>query len=441
MDLTTSHFIQLIGALLGGILVYALLFILPEKIIVSALILLIPFPFINSRYGSSNMILIYLTILVFILKSRIKWLPIFDSFLLIIFVYLISMSLASSSIFTNNLFYVISIGSNILIFFIVYNFVINIENPQYVITLFVWLNFAIVLYCVFQLCMGLEEYAFMGIKEFSIKQNRGDYRLMGPFNSEITAEYLAMQCILLSYLLLKGQQVVWKKLLLYGLMAANFGLLITTGTRGGLILLAIGWMLFLYFYRSAFNLRSIVIIVVLMPLVFTMLSFLVIKYTKFNLLFERLLNTHIEGGMLDTRTLVWPIAWQAIKQKPVLGHGPYQQRSGEGHPSNPDIIPYPHNLYLFLLYTLGVCGLIAYFVFGLRIYKRLKKGTKIHCQDPFLDGLPLLGIILFVMFLIDQIKIEFLRAYLSNYQQYIFALFATFLASSDMLHKGERESS
>jgi len=51
----------------------------------------------------------------------------------------------------------------------------------------------------------------------------------------------------------------------------------------------------------------------------------------------------------------------------------------------------------------------------------------------FLNNLPRLGIILLTVFLIDQIKLEFLRFRLTDFQHFIFMLFGAFLAFSDKL--------
>jgi hypothetical protein len=67
----------------------------------------------------------------------------------------------------------------------------------------------------------------------------------------------------------------------------------------------------------------------------------------------------------------------------------------------------------------------------------LRRATGIACGNGFLEGIPCLGIILLMMFAIDQIKIEFLRYDLSDYQHYIFTLFAFFIACADLLYNGK----
>ena len=65
---------------------------------------------------------------------------------------------------------------------------------------------------------------------------------------------------------------------------------------------------------------------------------------------------------------------------------------------------------------------------------------KIGCRDHFLNGLPKLGIIILTVFLIDQIKLEFLRVKLADYQHYIFMLFGAFTAYADIILNKENEN-
>lgn len=444
MDLTTSHLIQLLVALLAGLIVYVLIFILPERTIVSALILLSPFQFVDSRYGSANVVLTYMVAFAFLIKGRLRWVPLMYSFLLLCTAYLLAFLSVPNANVADHAFYLISIGSNVLIFLITYNFTVHVDEPRFALKIFIWLNAIVALYCAVQLFTGFDEhFSLGGISGLSLRR-AWDGRLTGPFKgTEMIAEYFALQIIFLAYLLLKGD---WRRKWFFSLLiAANFGFIIASGTRGGLFTLAFGGGLFVFFYRKAFSMRHILMACLLIPLAIAAVSFVIIRYTKFDTMFERLAETRIEGGVPDTRKFVWTVVWQASKQKPIFGHGPRFRLQGDKwieekkKSLTPDITPYPHSLYLFLFYTLGACGLFAYAVFGLNFYVRLKKGMSTSHREPFLAGLPRLGSILFLMFLFDEIKIDFLRYMLSDFQHYIFALFAVFLGLSDVLCKGRHD--
>ena len=163
-------------------------------------------------------------------------------------------------------------------------------------------------------------------------------------------------------------------------------------------------------------------------------SFVMLKYTDFNVLYARLAGTEIEGFVPDDRK-GWKYVVERIADRPVLGHGPRIVRREEYDqpPRNwpMDFINwYPHNLYLFILYTTGVVGLLAYGIWASSYWIALCRLRRRWDDARYrvAKGLPTLGMIVFVAFLVDQYKVEFLRHYLLDYQHYLAALFGMFAA-------------
>ena len=88
---------------------------------------------------------------------------------------------------------------------------------------------------------------------------------------------------------------------------------------------------------------------------------------------------------------------------------------------------YPHSLYLYILYTIGIVGFLAYTNLAVNYWRRLSRTRRLGRNYQGIGkGLPTLGMIVFVLFMIDQFKIEFLRPYLLDYQHYIAAIFGMF---------------
>lgn len=166
----------------------------------------------------------------------------------------------------------------------------------------------------------------------------------------------------------------------------------------------------------------------------SVMSFIILKYTDFNRLYERLEQTEFEGGMPDTRSGGWSSAWEAIKERPLIGHGPRLRLYMDDIKKIPGhtYIPYPHNLYLYLLCTVGIAGLAAFITFIARIIIRLGFAIRRKTQDAYLNGLVKLGLLITVVFLVDQIKMEFLRFSLLDYQHFIFMLMAIIVAIVDI---------
>ena len=88
----------------------------------------------------------------------------------------------------------------------------------------------------------------------------------------------------------------------------------------------------------------------------------------------------------------------------------------------------PHSLYLFLLLTIGIVGFTMYMIFFFLLIGRWWKWRRQQHDDPMIEGMPRLALVIMFVFLITEYRIEFLRFTVNDYQQYMFALWATMLA-------------
>ena len=194
MNLTFGHYLQMSITLIFAIAIFVFAFILPEIIIVTAFILLIPFQLIDSYYGSLNMVITYILGFALILNKRIKKFPLIVPILFIFLSYLITMSQVKTSLYFDNLVYLISVGSNFVLFYIVYNFMMNLNNYKYFFKVLVVLNILIIIYSFLQMQFGFSSHAFLDIGELTIKGSKElfsagkqilERRLRGgPFASE-----------------------------------------------------------------------------------------------------------------------------------------------------------------------------------------------------------------------------------------------------------------
>ncbi|MBK6350401.1 MAG: O-antigen ligase family protein, partial [Proteobacteria bacterium] len=151
-----------------------------------------------------------------------------------------------------------------------------------------------------------------------------------------------------------------------------------------------------------------------------------ISYTGFGRMFERLGDvTETENGVPTTRSLTWPIAIEKIKQHPWVGEGPFFVDAGTAEELGwlrSEMSPYPHSLYLFLLRTIGVIGLIPFVWFFIQAWRILYATLKREPVDDYSSALLRLGLILIVAFLVAQVTLEFNRVATIDYAQFIFAL-------------------
>jgi O-antigen ligase len=164
-----------------------------------------------------------------------------------------------------------------------------------------------------------------------------------------------------------------------------------------------------------------------------------IHFTDFNILFGRFLGTRFDGVTPDTRR-GWPAVMEHIRQKPILGHGPrLVVREEPGVPltwPKGEIDFYPHSLYLYILYTTGLVGMLAYgtWLLGYLVLLLRKQGGKKNANE-FLSGIPRLGIVELLILLFDQLKSERLRADLLDYQHYVAALLGVLLGGKMLARK------
>lgn len=438
---STGNSIQLILALTIALVFFVASTAGYARFILLALILFVPFQPITSKYGTINMVVTYLlapAIFLAYFRERsiqTKNLPLIIPFTILLFAYLISWALAPTGklFFTRYLLYMIQLGSNVLLFYMCYVFFKRESDLKLFFRILIFSNLLVIAYSLLQLAAGGAQVSFFGISDLSLHANRTDQRLVGPFNAVgITAEYLVIQSMILGHYIVKTGE--FRKLGALMLLA-NITILIGTGNRGGFIcsILAVG--MFMYLYRRNLGLQRIMLTGLGFVLLVSLASFFLIRYTEYNVLYDRLLGTEIEGVTPDTRS-GWDLVLEQIVDRPVTGHGPriVRRMEFENPPQNwPKANEYltywPHSLYLFILYTTGAVGIFAFMNWGIAYWMMLvREKNRNQFATGLGAGLPALGMAIFVIVLIDQLKIEFLRYNLSDYHQYLAVLFGMFAA-------------
>lgn len=352
--------------------------------------------------------------------------PLLVPFLLILMAFVLSWTQANSALFNANLFYLVMLSSNAVLFYMTYHYIRNESDFEWMIKLLIISNLLVIGYCILQIFIGFGKFSFLGLQELSLTQNRSDNRLVGPFDAVgITAEYLVIQCIIIAHHLFSTKKHFFLSIFI---IFSNLAILIGTGNRGGFISLFLAIFLFLIFFGKVLGLKKVISIFIGTTLFLAMASYIMITYTKFNVLYTRLAKTEIHGITPDTRA-GWDVVVDKIKNKPILGHTPRYVTSAEKGvtPSmfQGQIDFYPHNLYLFILYTLGITGFAAYCSLWFKYFTGFAF-LKLENANNFTKGLKKIGIIIFLVFLFDQLKVEFLRYYLLDFQHYIATLAGIF---------------
>ena len=132
----------------------------------------------------------------------------------------------------------------------------------------------------------------------------------------------------------------------------------------------------------------------------------VARYTISGSLFERAINTTFERGVVpENRVLTWEGAIERGMENPIFGQGPgwdFAKGLTKGY--------WPHCLYLFYFNITGLFGLVAFLFLIARLMKSTFSGVRSSLATaPFPEALMKIMHVVLVVFLFDQIKIEYLR--------------------------------
>jgi O-antigen ligase len=150
--------------------------------------------------------------------------------------------------------------------------------------------------------------------------------------------------------LLRPIFTTWPFILLIG------AALIQTGSRGGLLALAAGFMTFVL-RRGTIRTKLLNAIALLL-----VLGFVFVAALQSDIMRARFEET-LEEGDLARREQIYPTAWQMFQEKPVLGWGPiastYELGMRLGHPE--EETKNPHNLILYALVSTGLVGALPLF--------------------------------------------------------------------------------
>ncbi len=431
MDFSSSQWLQLNIAAVLAVIALIIVYTAPTKWVVTGLILIIPFQIISSRYGSLNIYLIYLIAFVFMLRGQIRELPLIGFVAAIVLAYAISLSQVPPVTRADHLLYLFFVGSNFLVFYLIYNYYRCYPNVRGFLYLLVILNVLILIYSAVQLIVGLNPNSPLFGGEIGLRPPREDGRLTGPFGVVgLTSEYTVISVFVLGFMLLTMSMTVKAKAIFSVLVLGNLAVMIATGNRGGIFALVICGVFFLFLFRKELGGRGIAIALGGIALAFSLAAAIIINYSDFNLLFDRLAETEVdEAGLPDTRSRTWQVTWARIQEHPIAGQGPQASLSESTYerPGAPQSVSLPHNLYLFLWDTIGVLGLLAYLAFFFALYNKYAS-SKSDGGDPVASGLPRLAMVLLLVFIVDQMKIEFLRSNATEYQHFMFMLWGAFVA-------------
>lgn len=430
-----TEVVQLTIILLFATVLFTVVYSLPQIIGAVALLAIIPIQPIETRYATANVLLTFVIFIAMLVKRENVRLPLLPQFLILLFCYLLSMSFVHKALYVNHATYMVALVSAYMVMCIAYDVTFRFKESSNVVMVLFAMNIIVIIYCAIQFAAGPNvKIVPFGIQEMTMIPARADNRLVGPFAATgTTSEFLIILIFLIIHQYFYTRQR-WQRYGLVALATANLLFLVATGNRGGFLSLIGGALLFLWMFRKELGVKRTIGIVSAGGVLLALTSLVLINYSDFGRLYSRLQATELEGGIPDTRQRTWPEAIAYIKERPLLGHGPrYMMHGAADGVTYPgwEYRSYPHNLYLYLLSTVGVVGFVAFFLFFLtplvRSIKLQRRLNPHSYESTFLKT----GILIMIVILIDQLKVEFIRMNLVDYWHFIFALLGILLAMGD----------
>ncbi|MEM7280886.1 MAG: O-antigen ligase family protein [Pseudomonadota bacterium] len=421
-------------------------FIVDRKVLVYLLVGILPLSFTTS-YGPANVYLILGVAGIDLLKSLGRqnngqplslW-PI-ALLVLLVFAYLASfsanywyMEFPKGFFKSSPTLALLTMASCVALFFLVVSTIETLREAKILLGLSIVAYFLSAGAAVFQILDPTNIYFyeyFTHYQSIAVQESRGGVRVYGTLGEyELFAEYSAIVVVLCLYFALRPGLSLPARFMCFIPVAASFYFLMMTKTRGALIALtlALGYMLIAQVRLIGVARTSMIVAVIVSLYAGSYLLFS--NAGNYNTIDHLTAGTNVslKSGNFDTRTRVWTKATKVFVESPQN-----EQLWGKGPgipPQAADLDTYPHSLYLYTLLSVGAVGLMGYlFWFGFLLVGSPPGGAEQIRFAVFLKAA-------LILFLIDQLKIEFLR--LPAYQHIIWVLMAlVFIANKQGFREG-----
>lgn len=259
-------------------------------------------------------------------------------------------------------------------------------------------------------------------------------RMKGPFHDfELLAEFFSLSIPLMIFMAIRSRRLLMRVVYTVLLVSCLF-LMLATITRGAFITLIVGLAYLTYTCRKDLDIVRIFMFAGAFAALIVVLEAFVAQHTVSGSLFDRMVKITFERGVIPSnRYIGWTQGVQRLMWHPVFGNGPALNWS-----KGVNLPVYPHNGYLYLADLTGFFGLFAY----LLLLYRLVKTSLISAKDSivtssFSRGFMKVLHVWILMFMFDQLKIEYLRN--SVYIYYVWIFFALIPATRNVILKEESD--
>jgi len=261
-------------------------------------------------------------------------------------------------------------------------------------------------------------------------------RMGGPIRDyELAAEFFTLNAFIIFLMYARAKRMLYRAMY-GGLLMVDIFMMFTTITRGAFFSLIAGTAYLLFLSRKELNIVRVTYIVGGLVLALVVMEGVVARYTTSGSLFERVVTTTFERGIVPAnRVGTWFPAIERGMQKPIFGHGAgwdFSRGLEQGF--------WPHNLYLYFFNVVGFLGLGAFLFLIFRIVRSTTAGIHASLTDsPLPEAFMKIMHVVLIIFLFDQIKIEFMRN--NMYIYYIWFLLGIIIATHNIILKRKAAAS
>jgi hypothetical protein len=259
-------------------------------------------------------------------------------------------------------------------------------------------------------------------------------RMMGPFRDyELLSEFFALNIPLIFLCFVRSKRLLGR--VAYALfLFADLFLMFSTITRGGVIILMIGFIYMAFISRRDLNFIRLTAITAILVFLMVFIDAFIARYTTSGSLFARLFAMTFKSGIVpENRYAAWSLGLSKGLETPFVGHGPAWD-----YTKGVELRLIPHSIFMYLFDLLGLFGLSAFIFFLYRLVKMSVGSIGASLvSSPFPQALMKVLHVCLVMFIIDQIKVEYLRNNIYTY--FVWLLFGLMAATHNIIQKNARE--
>ncbi len=257
-------------------------------------------------------------------------------------------------------------------------------------------------------------------------------RLQGAVKSHGTlSDFGTVMVFFMVFHFLRAKNPIWK--VFWTLISSmTFVIMMATANRGAIFGFLLGIIYFLILFRKRMSLMKYVVFLSLLVAAITAGQLFLDKYTIAASVTDRVLGTRFKGVIPDTRSGVWGPSLRGATEHIIIGHGPVFY---PGRRTTPRY--WPHNAYLFYLYTVGLVGLTAFLLILNRIIRQSLLFKKKFLAGTTLGTLATILHIQLVMLLFEQLRTDHQRD--DIYVYFVWMIFGLITAASNLIKKRKEE--